>query len=218
MNLSEQLDHLQQELDEQYKLLNDLKKQVEDEPKLEVGRWYKGTSVHGNDFLGKYTPNENSDFTIGFWKGNWAENKFGMVNKERIKKIRKATKDEIKRALVKEAKRRGLKEDNKIATPKHGHEYTSFDDSYDYKYYSTSDELYCHGTLVYTNGSWGELVQQNKIRDYTVTHEGGEIYKVGCEELHSEFLETLATLTKKHDIKIELEGHDVTNDIQNLKL
>ena len=142
---------------------------------LEVGKWYKETTVFKNNMLVHVLKNnENGDIEcFGFnGRGVWFDNKdnFGTNGLEL------ATPKEVEDALIKEAVKRGFKE---------GVEYHSLSDNRQFKvasesvmgFYISNNQL-CYGdSTIFLNGTWATIIEQPK--EVLITME--EIAKLkGC--------------------------------------
>ena len=94
--------------------IKELQKQLEELPKFEKFKWYNCRTIngcHGFDGLGFYNPDENEKDCAGLLESD--DNiKLTQVNGKTWRvdgKITEATDKEVEEALIKEAKRRGLK-------------------------------------------------------------------------------------------------------------
>lgn len=81
--------------------------------KLEVGKWYKWIDGE-NVLLWNITEIKNKTiYSYGFYNEDWIDNKITYSKKyyqEACENLKPATEEEVKEALIKEAKKRGLKD------------------------------------------------------------------------------------------------------------
>lgn len=133
---------------EQLKNLNDSKvNEILGITTLEEGKWYKGTFI-GNEWLLIYNDGKNAS---GFWNGVYRENLFSFPKDGRL-----ATKEEVKEALIKEAKLRGFKSVGDLSL--------IFVNGF--VFYERSNTLYLDGVLVFEEGKWAEIIDdKDEIKD-----------------------------------------------------
>jgi hypothetical protein len=93
----EEISYLQQTISEWYP---ELFKETE----LEVGKWYKRINKNGTDFLLNYQGDGNTSY--GFWNSDYDTWDFSSSNLGL--QVTPATDKEVKEALTKEIKKRGL--------------------------------------------------------------------------------------------------------------
>ena len=167
--LQEQIDKLQSKLDE-----------LNNESELEAG-WYYATCLGTKCYL-CYFNDPKSELTSECWFSP-SSNSFidGIGSFSKIE--RKAKDEEVEAALIKEAKRRGLK-DGVIAK-----NLWVTDDNYAIKgyYYNIRENvLYgakesCGGSAIFKDGKWAEIIEQPKvtINGYDMEVDGNEV-KFGC--------------------------------------
>mgnify|MGYP007116956418 FL=1 len=162
------------------------------EDKFEVGDWiWAYGNIYGRKKMGKVSDLTNDrkhsirvDYSI--LNPNKGTDIFSNA-------IRKATDDEIKQALVKEAKRRGY-HGSKIE--KSG---INKGISYTYKYTDLSDAVYSNNSLytrngyIYRNGEWAELVDQ--APDITINGYEAEFHddyvEFGCAKIAVTLIDAL---------------------------
>ena len=124
-------------------------------PKLEVGKWYKNKYSHlicltkvafqRVDFYGLYTGNQ------------WTNNNFADIE-HWISGLESATKEEVKTALIKEAKRRGVEKGSVI---KYLDDSKSLWSKEDGGFLYENGCLYVHSVLykVFGNGKWATPIE-----------------------------------------------------------
>lgn len=122
------------------------------QPKLEVGKWYKTsfnniyycTSVFGSHITG-----------YGFDTGIWLDS----ISCPNHYIATEATEEEVKAALVKEAKRRGIKRDNFYCLI---HDTPSNGSTWDYAY----GRLFIGEQCCFSGGKWAEPIKEsNELRE-----------------------------------------------------
>lgn len=176
------------EIDELKKEISKLNKKIEklenkEEPKFEVGKWYKGVKrkniiaycerLYERGFYG-YGFDDN-----GVWSANdlWLENADDPLE---------ATKEEVEEALIKEAKRRGFKDGIKFVSSKSslkGRINTS-----SFNYLEDCNELCCldysgQTDSIFHNGKWAEIIEGVTINGHEMKQEG-DIVSFGCAKFH----------------------------------
>lgn len=155
---------IEKRLIELEKEAKELRSELEEKPKFEVGKWYKGLE---KDFL-IYTTTKNNGY--GFWKGSWYCDWFWAVEW----KQREATKEEVESALIKEAKKRGFKHQATFTALRDTNKHESVDE----RFYKKSDGRtggfwdYKNGTLytcgfgryvVFEDGKWATIIEPDLI-------------------------------------------------------
>lgn len=135
-------------------------------PKLEIGAWYKVIGylcgqTPGSDILACYTGSKNENYGFTF-KGFW-ETDLTLYHEDLAFCTFKASEEEVKTALVKEAEKRGYKQGTKIKalisehiptyTLRQGRPIFSLDDN----------KMYIGGVLVFKAGIWAEIIEQGPI-------------------------------------------------------
>lgn len=148
----------------------------EDEVRLEVGKWYKfkeGYDVRSySNFMFLYSGEEGDCAASGFnTKGDWCENTLG-VNYQNS--YREATREEVKSALVKEAKKRGYKVGVKIK-PIGKYPITTIG-RLDFSYWEIDNEITlhvvalenewedsCSNPQIFKDGKWAEIIKEQKV-------------------------------------------------------
>lgn len=113
-------------------------------------------------------------------------------------KLRKATKEEIKYTLIKEAEKRGFKKGvsfkkpaayiNKCQTAK-GRIYEIDGSSFNYSTYK--DFLTLGTKTIYEQGTWGEIIKNPDFFGYETNKKGGGFIHIGCSRYHISDLEKL---------------------------
>lgn len=164
---------LLKQLSEAQGQLEELKKKIENyqEPKFEVGKWYKSKNPAKKTLfvLTKFTEDhgvfKNTD-GYGFdFEGDWKGNGFDLFGCD-VSLFIPATKEEVEEALIKEAKRRGFKEGvgfkDMCATqslrngiflyecPIHG--------------LCLIDNNKYTGNYIFWGGKWAEIIKEEKIK------------------------------------------------------
>ena len=126
------------------------------ETKLEVSKWY--ISEHYLVYyLGNYKCN-----CIRLSDGKWIENMYHSLSGH-LKSYRLATEEEVREALIKEAKKRGF---NNICDLKikniHGvisNRYSTINNNFYYDYKSNTLQL--DSAIIFKNGKWAEIVKED---------------------------------------------------------
>lgn len=145
---------------EQLKNLNDSKvNEILGITTLEEGKWYKGAFI-GNEWLLIYNDGKNAS---GFWNGEYRENLFSFPSDGFIaNNSAPATKEEVKEALIKEAKLRGFKNigDLSLILPdgrnfKKGYFHTNNNMFY---FREGNNTLRLDGVDIFNNGKWAEII------------------------------------------------------------
>jgi len=120
------------------------------ENKLEVGKWYIDKGC-----LFNYQTKKS---VYGFFTNNeWIDKKWKWTNN---KGVRLATEEEVKEALINEAKKRGfnnigdLKIKNTYGCIRNGYRTNNNNFYYDY----ISNTLQLDGVIIFRNGFWAEIV------------------------------------------------------------
>jgi hypothetical protein len=139
------------------------------EKKLEVSKWYKGFSELGSPFLGVYDVKESSDISYGFWNEIWSTNKNGLIRLKDAESYEKATEEEVKEALIKEAKKRGFKEGSKTKGTNLDTEISTLTEGFEYSINSNELKANCNGDfyikrIIFSNGKWAEIIS-NPIKE-----------------------------------------------------
>ena len=127
------------------------------ENKLEVGKWYI-SEYYLVYYLGNYKCN-----CIEFSDGKWIENVHHSLSCH-LKNYRLATEEEVKEALINEAKRRGFKNvgDLKIKNTYGGisNGYCTINNDFYYDYISNTLQL--DGAIIFKDGIWAEIIEQSE--------------------------------------------------------
>lgn len=126
---------------------------------------------------------------------------------------RPATKDEIKEALIAEAKRRGYTLDNFRCIVLH----TDNMSELRWRYDADTDILFMGHNAVYVRGQWAE-----KIED-TITINGVECealkgrIKLSCgDTIPNEVFGSFSMIVHKYDLTVHRQGEDITPQIKKL--
>lgn len=131
--------------------------------KLEVGKWYKAESHKAFMFIDKISI--SGVYGYGFdYKGNYTNewNAYFPLNSE----YTLATEEEVKEALVKEAKKRGFKEGVNVKSV-NGTE-GIITNNYKHEFKVNNNRFYFHNMSVFENGVWAEIISnpiEEKIND-----------------------------------------------------
>ena len=138
--------------------------------KLEVGKWYKDTRL---DLLfcfqGKYSRKQDSG-AYGFTKSkSWIEN-IG-VYLDGLSKYTPATEEEVRAALITEAKRR-YKTGQKVISLTERIDYISLETAY-FDYNHVCNELIFNGLLMFFKGKWAEIVKTKQMTKEEIEKELG---------------------------------------------
>jgi hypothetical protein len=137
---------------------------------LEVGKWYKDTRF---DLLfcfqGKYSRKKDSG-TYGFSRSKaWVEN-IGVAL-DGLSKYTPATKEEVKTALITEAKRR-YKTGQKVISLTERIDYLSLEKAV-FDYYHDCNELLFNGLLMFHNGKWAGILKTKQMTKEEIEKELG---------------------------------------------
>jgi hypothetical protein len=199
--------------------IKDLLKEVESlkkqEPKFEVGKWYK--DPNGCFMVNCQNPNipyNNGSFGFGFGaiSSEWHDKGLG---KDRC--LIPATPKEVETALIAEAKKRGFK-GRKVKTLDRGDNGIAWGDSLEYD--SKNDSLYgdSGGTgIIYKQGQWAEIIKEDKIMigGYEVEKIDKGGIKIGCKKMSIENIMTIKNFMDKYRFtKISFDG--IETDLETI--
>ncbi len=166
-------------------MIKDLLKEVESlkkqEPKFEVGKWYKSSYNNGYAIVNAQEKCQDGKCEYyGYGTGydiqkSWAERIH--IYSTAIP----ATPQEVENALIAEAKKRGFKEGVSIKGIYGGAGYTLSNTSANIM---NGDVFYLGGYLIYSRGQWAEIIKDDKIiiGGYEVEFFENEVVKIGCKE------------------------------------
>lgn len=127
--------------------------------KLEVGKWYK------HDLCLYYVTsiyNETKEYTafgfdfVGVYQNNSV---FGKTTDYYLINCIPATEEEVKEAIIKEAKKIGFKSGVKIKSLLYG---KSILNDYSYTFLFKDNELWFGGCLIFKKGKWAEICEEPK--------------------------------------------------------
>ena len=125
------------------------------ENKLEVGKWYI-SEYYLVYYLGNYKCN-----CIELSDGEWFENAHHSLSGH-LKSYRLATEEEVVKALINEAIKRGFKNVGELSLKivsgemfKKGSFVTT---NNNFRYFSVENRLYLDGVEIFYNGNWAEIV------------------------------------------------------------
>lgn len=223
MDIQEQLNLLQKELDDQYQLLNDLKKEANKKVESKVGKWIKIKTNYGNTYLIKITELESDVIRgVGFKNGKWIELEKGLFRDYKPYTYKKPTVEEIEKALITEAKRRGFNDSIKI---KQNH--SKFNNTHHFTlssnhfwYDEIEDKLMTHANggakvWVYLDGEWAEIIEEEpiKINGHEVKIKNAVTAQVGCASVPMHVFEQLSSHANAFDLSIHRRGEDITKQI-----
>jgi hypothetical protein len=152
------IEEIESQIKDLLKEVEKLKQVPTQEPKFEVGKWYKS---------GKTLFNYQLDYGVyGFDdKGEW-ETCDSWIWETWFDGTRLATPQEVETALIAEAKKRGFKAGTRIKTEEFGESVISNSCagfSYRDEKHHNYGSLYYNGKLIYTQGQWAEIIQDDKI-------------------------------------------------------
>lgn len=120
---------------------------------LEVGKWYKVVS-NGKTCLFNHQPESSS---YGFWRGVWKSGSWSTNSEDfACDNIELATEEEVKTALIEEAKRRGYVGNFKVKPLWIGHTYWDCADT-QIRFYENT--LY-FSSAIFHDGVWAEIIPQ----------------------------------------------------------
>lgn len=118
--------------------------------KLEVGKWYKSNS----GCLFNY---QLEDRVYGFFiDGRWLSKNWVWLDGN----VCLATPQEVKTALINEAKKRGLISGVKINQVKYNGIKRLKDSGADYTYFPSEDYMTYYGWCIYSKGQWAEIIDE----------------------------------------------------------
>lgn len=190
---------------------------IKDEPQFKVGDWI--TCDEGNKLMLRINTaplnvNDNGLFiATGFsYDGVWElRGQFGSAGKP----WRLATEEEVKEALIGEAKRRGFKEGAVVDCAEHGRRTKMCLSSWYYHY--DNDLLSYGGADIYKKGEWAEIVEEEK--PITIAGYEAEIHedyvKFGCRNVKWETIVGLLDLSQA--VTISMGEHVVrSSDLMEL--
>lgn len=176
-------------------------------PQFEKGKWYRdndGRLIFAKRFDEKHIVGFGFTLT-GIWDGNesyWLYDYAGNILKWGI---RPATESEIKEALVKEAEKRGFKEDCRFYQPWNKNTKTAT--SYNYEFaYKNGDCLYFRGDVIYQNGKWAEIIQDEAIKiggETVIIAENKLSVTIGKEIYSHAELASLASFLYQHSDQVK---------------
>ena len=158
---------------------SDWKRNIESEfPKLfkkdelEVGKWYK---LLGHDFLINYCKSHKNGGFIGFGfnNGRYENDNLNWCDLEDLKDLIPATDEEVKEALIKEAKRIGFKAGVSVISAHSGHKFViDTKCSFEFNKNYFDNELY----VTCDNGTYAVLMKEGKWATIveTITKEEAE--------------------------------------------
>ena len=188
--------------------LQKLKNEVK-EPKIENGKWYKDY-----DYFLVYITDINKGVGYGFGSsGQW----YNESNDWGFKDVRPATHQEVKEALIKEAKKRGFKKGVMInhSIEGKGHRALIFNElSYHSGYNWLCDGW---GNVVFKDGVWAEIIKDEpiKIGGYEVKKTEFNTYTIGCKSASKTFLNSLRDLMTVNNFKkVSFDG--VETDLETI--
>lgn len=120
---------------------------------LKEGQWY--------NYDGNLLCYKGEDKSYGFWDGVWGEDWY-IENTNKLERLKKATEEEVRDALIEEAKKRGYKAGNFICLRSGALSTPQSVDDYD-KWTLMVDKLYTKGLglggdAVYMDGKWAEVL------------------------------------------------------------
>jgi hypothetical protein len=137
---------------------------------LEVGKWY--TPCNENEGVALlYCENPENKHSCGYgfdFKGNWTRT-YSIIASDHVT-YRKATPQEVKDALICEAKKRGYKDGVSFKSA-----VSNFVDicNGNFIYNAELNKLYSNGTCVFSNGIWATIIQPEKMTHEQIEKELG---------------------------------------------
>lgn len=142
--------------------INELKRGLKDKikelekPKLEVGKWYK---TEDDVLFHVVSIDSNSYKTYGNYKHGWGGDWRIGKKSNYAKKAVEATKEEVEKALIKEAKKRGFKEGVTFRSATGS--LTAF--VVEGSLYLEYSILYSDGRgCIFYDGNWAEIIEESK--------------------------------------------------------
>lgn len=186
--IQKQIDSLQEQLD-------NLK-----EDKFEVGKWYRSVRHPKGIYCVKNTENKEcyGFDLVGTWGNEW---RLGTLE------IRPATDEEVKEALIKEAKRRGFKEGVRFKSAWNGEEFV-FSEKRGYTQLDDTNLCNMGNGSVFYDGRWAEIIEDKlELNGKEVTIDRSKnVIKIGCRKYALDWIEdTLKSLDVENIVSIEHE-------------
>jgi len=114
---------------------------------LEVGKWYKDL------YLGHLAFREKDNGNYGFLYGDWNT----VIECKTPKQWTLATEQEVKEALINEAKKRRFVKGTKFLSLLTA---VKSECGINYNYYYDENELYSNGMCLFKDGKWAEIVKE----------------------------------------------------------
>ena len=152
------------------------------ENKLEVGKWYKDKEY--SSCIINYQRINETIWNYGFNLGGCWNNEVGNAGNNRL---RLATEEEVREALINEAKKRGfnnignLKIKNTVGSISNGFVTITNDFCYEYE----SNTLRLDGAIIFNNGKWAEIIKETEPTKEEINRVLDYLLKNG-EKLHNE--------------------------------
>jgi len=183
-DIEKQIGSLKSEIQKAKLTLAGLEDELEKEPKFEVGKWMINDQKSALYFLSKKS-GERTFNCYGFLNDVWIElssKRLSEVNP--TKWLKEATKSEVEKALIKEAKRRGLVKGVKYNIPDKLHlgvreikhkliwnGYSLFD----------SEKEGDSGHVIFKNGKWVEIIENKLEINGKEVSIAGDSLTIGCK-------------------------------------
>ncbi len=146
---------------------------LETKKELEVGKWYKGVS--DNTQLLFKVDCLNKDVNYGFISNKWYE----CLCCSRACEWQEATPQEVEKALIEEAERRGYKVGNSKCLEDGA--VWDFDSNQGYEYEIENNTLHLDASVVFKNGKWAEIIEVDKLAELKEAHKNGAV--IECLQL-----------------------------------
>jgi hypothetical protein len=180
MKTEERIEKLERELAE---LKKELKKELK--PEFEVGKWY----IDKDGIYFAYEAEKYKVYFYGIYQDEWRQEDYWSLRHFK-QECRPATDEEVKEALIEEAKRRGFKEGVIVKTNNSENSITRELESANYYGYDAEfhpNSLQC-GAIIFENGEWSWIIQEPKvIINGHEMKQDGDIISFGCGKFNKEF-------------------------------
>jgi len=225
------------EIEQLKKQLNDIQDKIKqmEKPKLKVGKWYKNLTWKGSMFYNTGDMNSLKTLYLGYgfsYNGIFhsleqqkREEAGWSINDEYVL----ATDEEVKEALIKEAKKRGFKEGVKVKngfTVEEGRVYNI--NANNFAYCSDRNSLTLGGIYIFQNGIWSEIIDEPlKVCGHEVkkvNEQYGELtmhYSIGCKKFYWSEIDWIRMCMERNNFKtVSFDNYSVSlegiNKILNL--
>lgn len=230
--IDKQITALEVGIEKAQEILKELKEKKEkQEPKFEVGKWYRSKEQKEIIFFAERIEGQKV-WGYGFNEGIWKTDTFfaGFHNP-----CLEASKEEVEQALIAEAKKRGFKEGVSIKAWTKG-SYKIFGSQFRYNaeenrvepgIYECANSLYLGDCQVFKDGKWAEIIEDKlEINGQIMEINSKGIVEFGCAKFDKDDLkqwykaikpESTRTLRTNRKIKSIILDSGVEITIEELK-